>query len=134
MDKKDEALKLALGYMDGTLVTNHLIGYERKRHVTETIREALAEQPAQQCKWPTCQSEEYQQALAEQIKRELVGDQPQIKPLTEEFNSTTLMSSTSPPQRTRVGLTDEQIEEIAAKTLFPVPFARAIEAELKENT
>ena len=32
--------------------------------------------PAQQCKWPTCQSEEYQQALAEQIKRELVGEQP----------------------------------------------------------
>ena len=31
---------------------------------------------AQQCKWPTCQSEEYQQALAEQIKRELVGEQP----------------------------------------------------------
>jgi hypothetical protein len=32
--------------------------------------------PAHQCKWPTCQSEEYQQALAEQIKRELVGEQP----------------------------------------------------------
>ena len=25
-----------------------------------------------QCKWPTCQSEEYQQALAEQINQELV--------------------------------------------------------------
>lgn len=36
----------------------------------------LAEQPAQQCKWPTCQNEKYQQALAEQIKRELVGEQP----------------------------------------------------------
>lgn len=33
-------------------------------------------QPAQQCKWPICQSEEYQQVLAEQIKRELVGEQP----------------------------------------------------------
>ena len=32
--------------------------------------------PSRQCKWPTCQSEEYQQALAEQIKRELIGDQP----------------------------------------------------------
>ena len=41
-----------------------------------------AEQPAQQCKWPTCQREDYQQALAEQIKRELVGEQPpQRKPL-----------------------------------------------------
>ena len=46
------------------------------------LREALAEQPAQQCKWPTCQREDYQQALAEQIKRELVGEQPpQRKPL-----------------------------------------------------
>jgi hypothetical protein len=34
------------------------------------------DKPAQQCKWPTCQSEEYQQALAEQIKRELIGEQP----------------------------------------------------------
>ena len=47
--------------------------------------------PAQQCKWPTCQSEEYQQALAEQIKRELVDEQP--------------------AQRTWQGLTDEEIEQ-----------------------
>jgi hypothetical protein len=33
-------------------------------------------EPAQQCKWPACQREDYQQALAEQIKRELVGEQP----------------------------------------------------------
>lgn len=46
-DKTQAALKLALGYMDGTLVTDHLTGYERKRHVMEAIREALAEQPAQ---------------------------------------------------------------------------------------
>lgn len=31
------------------------------------------------------------------------------------------------PQRTWVGLTDEKIEEIAAITLFPIDFARAIE-------
>lgn len=37
---------------------------------------SLTSPPAQQCKWPTCQSEEYQQDLAEQIKRELVGEQP----------------------------------------------------------
>jgi hypothetical protein len=28
--------------------------------------------PQRQCNWPTCQSEEYQQSLAEQIKQELV--------------------------------------------------------------
>ena len=34
----------------------------------------------------------------------------------------------------RKPLTDEEIEEIAARTLFPINFARAIEAKLKENT
>lgn len=47
-DKKDKALKIALGYLDGTLVTQHITGYDRKRHVIESIREALAEQPVQQ--------------------------------------------------------------------------------------
>jgi hypothetical protein len=37
----------------------------------EILSDALAES-RRQCKWPTCQSEEYQQALAEQIKQELV--------------------------------------------------------------
>ena len=36
--------------------------------------------------------------------------------------------STTPPQRPWVGLTDEQIEDIAAQTMFPINFARAIEA------
>ena len=58
-DKKDEALKLAQGYMDGTLMTDHLTGYERKRYVMEAIRKALAEQPAQQqaCHSKTGESE-----------------------------------------------------------------------------
>ena len=40
----------------------------------------------------------------------------------------------TPPQRKP--LTDEQIEDIAAKTMFPINFARAIEAAhgIKENT
>lgn len=38
-----EAMLLALGYMDGTLVTEHLTGYERKRHVMNALREALAD-------------------------------------------------------------------------------------------
>lgn len=42
---------------------------------------------AQQCKWPTCQSEEHQQALAEQIKQELVTGtaQPEWVPVTQEL-------------------------------------------------
>ena len=38
------------------------------------------------CKWPTCQSEQYQQDLAEQIKQELVGRTDQeIVDQTEEL-------------------------------------------------
>jgi hypothetical protein len=36
-----EAMKLALGYMDGTLVTDHLTGYERKRFVMDALRQAI---------------------------------------------------------------------------------------------
>lgn len=39
-----------------------------------------------QCKFPLCQNEDYQQALAEQIKRELyTGEPAQRKPLTPEW-------------------------------------------------
>jgi hypothetical protein len=95
----------------------------------ENARElGLDYEPAQQCKWPTCQSEEYQQALAEQIKRELVGEQPaQQEPVAfldwydnahwgnEDFKDgcwrawDAALEHTSPPaQRTWVGLTDEE--------------------------
>ena len=40
---------------------------------------------AQQCKWPTCQSEENQQALAEQIKQELVTGTAQQEPVFCEY-------------------------------------------------
>ena len=39
----------------------------------------------------------------------------------------------TPPPAQRKPLTDEEIEEIAARTLFPVAFARAIEAKLNEK-
>jgi hypothetical protein len=57
------------------------IGTDQECFVCEGKGTIETEQPAQQCKWPTCQSEEYQKSLAEQIKRELVGEQPaQRKP------------------------------------------------------
>jgi hypothetical protein len=72
-----------------------------------------------QCKWPTCQSEEYQQALAEQINQELV---------------------TGAAQRQWVGLTDDERAAIGremAKTLpnrwIDFDYARAVEAKLKEK-
>ena len=88
-----EAMKLALEALE------HMLEDAKQERLTveywnecvdaiTALREALAKpdfwegyvpepvKPAQQCKWPTCQSEEYQQALAEQIKRELVSEQP----------------------------------------------------------
>ncbi len=69
-----------------------------------------------QCKWPTCQSEEYQQALAEQINQELV---------------------TGAAQRPWVELTDEEIDEAArycVKSGQSVNAAiGAAEAKLKEK-
>jgi hypothetical protein len=70
-----------------------------------------------QCDWPTCQSEEYQQSLAEQIKQELV---------------------TGSAQRQWVGLTDEEIDKLFGDGPY-VPamllrdVARAIESKLKEK-
>ena len=68
-----------------------------------------------QCKWPTCQTEEYQQALAEQIKQELYTGRPWV------------------------GLTVEEIGNIYNDTptakvgQFVMRLARAIEAKLKEK-
>jgi hypothetical protein len=53
----------------------------------EMIDAILKEHPAtqHQCKWPTCQSEEYQQALAEQINQELVTGAAQPAPVPVEW-------------------------------------------------
>jgi hypothetical protein len=59
----------------------------------EMIDAILKEHPAaqHQCKWPTCQSEEYQQALAEQINQELVTGAVQPAPVQEQFRDATKM-------------------------------------------
>ena len=55
--------------------------------------------PAQQCKWPTCQREDYQQALAEQIKRELVGEQPAQQEQTMYLKSSGPTYGPAPEQK-----------------------------------
>jgi hypothetical protein len=137
MSKEREALKLARDW----------IGEPPERRTVSAgkmvaiLTEALAEQPAQQCKWPTCQSEEYQQALAEQLKRELVGEQPaQQEPVAIEHciwarSGNRPCPHTSTPAQ-QEPLTDAQIGAVAAKVWGSVliapqsyqAFARAIEA------
>ena len=61
---------------------------EATNRQVEILSDALAES-RRECKWPTCQSEEYQQALAEQIKQELVtgAAQQEHEPKNEPFVS-----------------------------------------------
>ena len=71
-----------------------------------------------QCKWPTCQSDEYQQALAEQINQELV---------------------TGAAQRQWVGLTDEERGKVYADWRWSdgrtsnLALCKYIEAKLKDK-
>ena len=69
-----------------------------------------------QCKWPTCQSEEYQRALAEQINQELV---------------------TGAAQWQWVGLTDEEFEDIElgcrSTSSGKIEAMQKVEAKLKEK-
>jgi hypothetical protein len=60
--------------------------YADKRNPDDVALYTTPTAAQRQCEWPTCQSEEYQQALAEQIKQELV---------------------TGAAQRPWIGLTDE---------------------------
>lgn len=153
MTKQTEALKLAL---EGAANYIDAFGGDSRKY-----RQALAEQPAikqdltpeqNQCKFPLCHNEDYQQALAEQIKRELytgetAQQQEPVKacvtgqcPCKSECDSAQCCLYTSPPAQ-RKPLTDEQIEKVWRRVqandfhdCVP-PFARAIEAAhgIKEN-
>jgi hypothetical protein len=86
---KDEALPFGVG--GGLVAIKTLLSRDPCVHANtaiEMIDAILKEHSAaqHQCKWPTCQSEEYQQALAEQINQELVtgAAQPAPVPLTPE--------------------------------------------------
>jgi len=129
---KDEALRMALEYLEES--DNYLGSIDHSEPIA-AIKQVLA-QPEErytygtplldafttptaaqrQCNWPTCQSEEYQRALAEQINQELV---------------------TGAAQRPWVGLTDEEFEDIelgCRSTSFgKIEAMRKVEAKLKEK-
>ena len=99
MTKQTEALKqTAVDYLldEAKLLADDRpveVGYLAEwtlnaEHMIRKLVKALAEKPAQHaCKWPTCQSEQYQQNLAEQIKRDLYTGQTaqQQKPVVTRF-------------------------------------------------
>jgi hypothetical protein len=98
-----------------------MTGYESKRAAAQ---DKLA-QPAQaeQCSYPDCKCPTENPCL-----------KSLAQPAQELWAGVDFDIKTTPPQRKP--LTDEQIEDIAAQTMFPINFARAIEAAhgIKENT
>jgi hypothetical protein len=81
-----EAEALPFGVGGGLVAIKTLLSRDPCVHANtaiEMIDAILKEHPVaqHQCKWPTCQSEEYQQALAEQINQELVTGAAQPAPV-----------------------------------------------------
>ena len=98
------------------------------------IREAMAEQPAQQQE-PVAYMVKAHGMLQRISRRADVADEIACQYRKDDPNAEVLPLYTTPPQRKP--LTDEQLQEIADKCrLYPRDFARAIEAAhgIKENT
>lgn len=136
-----EALQQALEALDhNSLFTNLMPGYDGRiiEKAYKAINKALAEQPAQPegCQCPACKVTPHTSDCA--VHNEPAypkggcncGAQPEHEP---EFFTHNIEQPEQPQQKP---LTNEKIEEIAAITLFPIEFARAIEAAhgIKENT
>lgn len=138
MSKKDEALKLALkkafdlGKRYWQQANSDFTSQWRKSDVTlasfnqlveDTIRDALAEQPAQQQE-PVAWMYVNKDGECEQIEFGEAFDDPSV----------TLLY-TAPPKREWVGLTDEELDELAIdEDGLPnshLEFGWAIEAKLK---
>lgn len=136
MSKKDEALKLALEALE---LEDMACRYEKDptpEHIDKAItalREALAEQPAQQ-----------EPEIVERIKCRAgqtlrTVRNPNITARESIELANWIVTNTAPPaaQRTWVGLTDEEVEQVCvplgAAMLSFTEVARAIEAKLREK-
>ena len=123
-DKKTEALKLALEALN----RNDYLGWQTNIHVREAIREALAEQPAQQQEPVAWYHAEKYKTHFTSIPSEDLIESGYWKPLY-----------TSPPaNKPWVGLTDEEIAYATAPVFIGgkpslTGIAEAIEAKLREK-
>ena len=118
MTKQTEAMKLALEALEESKTNNDTMEFHDRKNKAITALQALAEQPAQQ------EPEWYHFVrYGEDCFVPYSGQAPE--------KATPLYTS---PQRTWVGLTDEEIEKIwnsGVRAFFLL--ARAIEAKLKEK-
>ena len=128
MSKQHEALKLALEALEDTL-SGDLTPYQAAKTIT-AIREALAEQPAQQQE-PMAQSKAYDM-IDRFLRNNLNSDDDYA-----EYSTALDSLYTSPPaSKPWVGLTQQDIDIAFDDTQegggFD-EFARAIEAKLREK-
>ncbi len=143
-----EALRLALEALSMTESDCGSRAWEREQEAITALREALAEQPAQQepVALKPCWYESKEKTMCRkcgQIHAEAIPTAAQQEPVAiadGTFNHNCPVGTplyTSPPaQRTWVGLTDENYRELHLEmgpTYFYQDYGRAIEAKLKEQ-
>ena len=127
MNKQTQALKLALEALEAAPLemvadeNGHMVFLDEK--AITAIREALAEQPAQQ-----------QEPVAVYVGETWCGS---VVRLYEDLPLETPLYTSPPAQRTWIGVTDEEIEQVCvplgAAMLSFTEVARAIEAKLREK-
>ncbi len=150
MSKKDEALKLALELLDKQWQCTQVWSLEEAQDVADNIREALAEQPAQQepVAWRNAAirvgedlssvgPDGYYEMTAAQWLDWAMAQEPRGK------TSLNVPPANANAGKPWVGLTDEEIEEAASIAFYGYmtdknddqdqAFARAIEAKLREK-
>ena len=132
-----EAMKLALDYLDGLTRALKMDDTAHAYQVTAALREALAEQPAQQepvaLKWQ--QAPVKTQWGDDMVVASVAIDKDHTVDLYCEHDQNPKVDAMF-AQRTWVGLTDEEITDIWAEAspyYHEDDFARAIEAKLRSK-
>ena len=133
-----EAMKLALEALEDTL-SDDPYPYSLESKAITALREALAEQPAQQepVAWklvPTEPTEEMLKAMDE-CSKEGYDERLYAGHAASVYMAAVDAAPTPPAQRTWVGLTDEEIQTIwrSSEHMNEAEVCRAIEAKLKEK-
>ena len=117
MTKQTEAMKLALDALEQ--YASHRMGSDFGRKAITALREALAEQPAQQ------QEPAFWTRKQWGMDREFCE-----KPFTTDWEP---LYTSPPAQRTWVGLTNQERENVIDNSLTPACVVLATEAKLKEK-
>ena len=121
---KDEALKLALEALEHEAKIGNDDAYKLER---DAIKETLAQPEQEPVGWLDSNDK-----LAEFMHKDLKAEHDKRDSSTPRYFQIPVY--TTPPQRTWVGLTDEEISAIDWKSDETLhDFARAIEAKLKEK-